>query len=71
MKKTNNSVELTDEQMEKVNGGMKIVVVKSPKFFSPLLRLIFKIKKQPTDNPDTNMVINGPVIADADDIGIE
>ena len=71
MKKTNNSVELTDEQMEKVNGGMKIVVVKSPKFFSPLLRLIFKIKKQPTDNPDTNTVINGPVIADADDIGIE
>ena len=71
MKKTNNSVELTDEQMEKVNGGMKIVVVKSPKFFSPLLRLIFKIKKQPTDNPDTNTVINGPVIADADDTGIE
>lgn len=36
--------ELTDEQMEKVNGGMKIVVTKSPKFFSPLLRLIYKIK---------------------------
>ena len=67
MKKTNEPVELTDEQVEKVNGGMKIVLIKSPKFFSPLLRLIFKIKKKPADSSDTDTVINGPVIADDND----
>ena len=46
LNETNKPVELTDEQMENVNGGMKIVVIKSPKFFSPLLRLIFKIKEK-------------------------
>ena len=46
LNETNKPVELTDEQMENVNGGMKIVVIKSPKFISPLLRLIFKIKEK-------------------------
>lgn len=65
MKKTNESVALTDEQMEQVNGGMKIVLIKSPKFFSPLLRLIFKVKKSTSDNKDT--VITGPVSAGDND----
>lgn len=68
MKETGESkkpVELTDEEVGKVNGGMKIVLIKSPKFISPLLRLIYKIKKPSSDSTDT--VINGPVIADADD----
>lgn len=65
-KKANNAVELSDEEVKDVNGGMKIVVIKSPKFFSPLLRLIFKVKKE-QPKPDT--VITGPVIAGDDDDG--
>lgn len=66
-----NPVELTDEEVGKVNGGMKIILTKSPKFFSPLLRLIYKIKKPSTGNADTDTVITGPVIADSDDIDLE
>ena len=63
--------ELADEEVGKVNGGMKIILTKSPKFFSPLLRLIYKSKKPSTDNADTDAVITGPVIADSDDIDLE
>lgn len=64
MKKTNDPVELTDEEMGKASGGMKIVVTKDPKFFSPLLRLIFKIKNRSASKADTDTVITGPVIAE-------
>jgi len=37
--------ELSDEELEALSGGMKIVVMKSPKNLSPILRFIFKIKK--------------------------
>lgn len=62
MKKTNKPVELTDEQVEKANGGMKTAVVKSPKLISPLLRLIYKIKKNPEESIETNTVVNAPII---------
>lgn len=32
---------------EKWRSSMKIVVVKSPRFLAPILRLIFKMKKDP------------------------
>ena len=67
MKKTNKPVELTDEQVEKANGGMKIVLIKSPKFISPLLRLIYKIKKQPEESQEKDTVITGPIIAGDND----
>ncbi len=34
-----------EEELENVKGGMKIVVTKSPKFLTPILKLIFKVKK--------------------------
>ena len=37
---------LNDEELNEVTGGMKIVVIKSPKNISPLLQLIFKLKKK-------------------------
>ena len=37
--------ELSDEELDAINGGMKIMVVKSPKIASPFLRFIFRIKK--------------------------
>ena len=39
--------ELSTDEMGKVNSGMKIVVLKSPKFISQLLKYIFKVKKDP------------------------
>lgn len=63
MNKRNKPIELTDEQMEKVNGGMNIVVVKTPKIFDPILRFIFKVKKQSDGSQNTDTVINGPIIA--------
>jgi bacteriocin-like protein len=36
-------IELTDEELDQVVGGMKIVTEKTPKIFAPLLRLIQKI----------------------------
>ena len=36
---------VSEEELKNVTGGMKIVVTKSPKFLSPLMRLIFKVKK--------------------------
>ena len=37
-------MELTDEELDQVVGGMKIVTEKTPKIFAPLLRLIQKIR---------------------------
>ena len=34
-----------DEELKNVTGGMKIVVTKSPKFLTAIMRFIFKIKK--------------------------
>ena len=47
----------SDEELKNVTGGMKIVVTKSPKFLTPILKLIFKDKKtlggeDVTDLPD-------------------
>ena len=42
-----NKRELSTDEMDKVSNGMKIVVLKSPKLISPLLRFIFKLKKNP------------------------
>ena len=42
-----NMRELSLEEMDKVSSGMKIVVVKSPKFISQLLKYIFKVKEDP------------------------
>ena len=38
--------ELSDEELSCITGGMKIMVIKSPRIASPILRFIFKIKKQ-------------------------
>lgn len=38
--------ELSDEELDAISGGMKIVVVKSPGSLSPILRFIFKIRNQ-------------------------
>lgn len=37
--------ELSDEDLEAVSGGMKIVTIKAPSNLSPILRFIFRIKK--------------------------
>lgn len=37
--------ELDLEDLEGIVGGMRVVVIKSPKILSPILRMIFKIKK--------------------------
>ena len=42
-----NMRELSTDEMDKVSSGMKIVVVKSPKFISQLLKYIFKVKEDP------------------------
>ena len=42
-----NMRELSMDEMDKVNSGMKIVVLKSPKFISQLFKYIFKVKKDP------------------------
>lgn len=34
-----------EEELKNVTGGMKIVVIKSPKFIQRILKLIFKDKK--------------------------
>lgn len=55
MKETKESkkpVELTDEEVEKVNGGMKIVLTDPPKFLRFFLRLFFKVKE--TEENDTD-----------------
>ncbi len=65
-KNTNEPVELNDEQVEKVNGGIKIVLWEKPKFIASFLRLIFKVKKKPTNNQNTDTVIT-TVIADDND----
>ncbi len=46
-----------EEDLKNVTGGMKIVVIKSPKFLSQIFKFIFKIKKASgegdvTDFPD-------------------
>ena len=46
-----------EEDLMNVKGGMKIVVTKSPKFLTPILKLIFQVKKtlgggDVTDLPD-------------------
>lgn len=43
---TQNATELKDEELADVNAGMKVALIKTPKFFGPLLRLIFKIRKK-------------------------
>ncbi|MBQ2593799.1 MAG: bacteriocin [Candidatus Riflebacteria bacterium] len=37
-------MELSDEELDQVVGGMNIITIKSPKIFAPLLRLIQKIR---------------------------
>ena len=37
---------LNKDDLKKVNGGMKIEPVKDPKFIDPLLKLLFKVKKE-------------------------
>lgn len=66
--KNNTGIELTDEQVEEVNGGMKIFVLEKPKFVTTFLRLIFRVKKKPEPEPQIpTPVIIGPVIADSSD----
>ena len=47
MSENKNMRELSTDEMGKVNSGIKIVVLKSPKFISQLLKNIFKVKKDP------------------------
>ena len=47
MSENKNMRELSTDEMGKVNSGMKIVVLKSPKFISQLFKYIFKVKKDP------------------------
>ena len=44
------------EELKSVNGGMSNVSIKSPKLLSPILRMIFKIKKEDgtESSPDNN-----------------
>ncbi len=37
---------LSEDDLKNVNGGMKIEPKKDPKFFDPILKLIFKVKKE-------------------------
>ena len=37
---------LSIDDLEGVTGGMKVIVIKDPKFISPILRLMFKVKKE-------------------------
>lgn len=65
MKKVNEPIELTDEQVEEAKGGMKIFVFEKPKFITTFLRMIFKVKEKPEPEPQIpTPVITGPVIAD-------
>jgi len=45
---------VSEEELKNVTGGMKIVVTKSPKFLTPILKLIFKVKKTLGGGDDTN-----------------
>ena len=36
--------ELTDDELQEVTGGMKIVIADQPSFLQPILRFLFKIK---------------------------
>lgn len=45
---------VSEEELNNVTGGMKIVVTKSPKFLTPILKLIFKVKKTLGGGDDTN-----------------
>lgn len=38
--------ELTNEETEQVNGGMKIFVLEKPSFITFFLKLIFKVKER-------------------------
>ena len=38
--------ELDIDDLEGVSGGMKTIVIKSPKFLNPILQLIFKVKRE-------------------------
>ena len=42
-----NMREMSTDEMDKVSSGMKIVVLKSPKFISRLFKYIFTVKKDP------------------------
>ena len=46
---------VSEEELKNVTGGMKIVVTKSPKFLTPILNLIFKIKKTSDEEDSTDL----------------
>lgn len=46
---------LREEELKNVTGGMKIVVTKSPKIFTPILKLIFKDKKASGEGDSTDL----------------
>lgn len=71
MEEKKEAVELTDEQMENAKGGWDLILLKSPKFFSPILRLLFKVKERPEKKPatetPTDTLITGPILAEDPD----
>ena len=44
-----------EEELKNVTGGTKIVVIKSPKFISKIIRLIFKDKKTLDEEDVSNL----------------
>ena len=44
-----------EEDLTNVKGGMKIVVIKSPKFLSQILKSIFRIKKESGEGDSTDL----------------
>ena len=48
-------IKAREEELKNVTGGMKIVVVKSPKFITKILKLIFKDKKTLAEGDVSNL----------------
>ena len=44
-----------EEELKNVTGGTRIVVTKSPKLLTPILKLIFKIKKTSGEGDSTDL----------------
>ncbi len=44
----NDKNKLSDEELKKVNGGMKILTIKSSQYLSKILPFFFKLKKSDT-----------------------
>ena len=46
---------VSEEELKNVTGGMKIVVIKSPKFISQIFKFIFRIKDASGEEDSTDL----------------